>query len=70
MLIAGDDRKAKDEVAELVARIPGLRPVDCGELEMARIIEQLTPLLISVNKRHKIKHSGIRITGPDPEPPS
>ena len=33
---------------------------------MARIIEQLTPLLISVNKRHKIKHSGIRITGLDP----
>ena len=47
------------------ARIPGLRPVDCGDLELARIIEQLTPLLISVNKRHKVKHSGIRITGLD-----
>jgi NADPH-dependent F420 reductase len=65
VLIAGDDRKAKDDVAALIARIPGLRPVDCGDLEMARIIEQLTPLLISVNKRHKVKHSGIRITGLD-----
>jgi 8-hydroxy-5-deazaflavin:NADPH oxidoreductase len=65
VLIAGDDRKAKDDVAELVRRIPGLRPVDCGELEIARILEQLTPLLISVNKRHKIKHSGVRITGLD-----
>jgi NADPH-dependent F420 reductase len=63
VLIAGDDRKAKGQVAELVKRIPGLRPVDCGELEMARIIEQLTALLISVNKRHKIKHSGVRLTG-------
>jgi NADPH-dependent F420 reductase len=63
VLIASDDRKAKERVAELVRRISGLRPVDCGELELARIIEQLTPLLISVNKRFKIKHSGIRLTG-------
>lgn len=63
ILIAGDDRKTKDEVAGLVRRIPGLRPVDCGDLEMARILEQQTALLISVNARHKIKHSGIRITG-------
>lgn len=63
VLIAGDDRKAKDDVSELVRKIPGLRPVDVGELEMARILEQLTPLLISLNKRHKIKHSGIRISG-------
>jgi NADPH-dependent F420 reductase len=63
VLIAGDDRKAKEHVADLVRRIPGLRPVDCGDLEIARILEQLTPLLISVNKRHKIKHSGIRLTG-------
>jgi NADPH-dependent F420 reductase len=68
VLIAGDDRKAKEQVAELIARIPGLRPVDCGELEMARIIEQLTALLISINKRHKIKHSGIRVTGLPTEP--
>jgi NADPH-dependent F420 reductase len=63
VLMAGDDRKAKDDVADLIRRIPGLRPVDCGDLEIARILEQLTPMLISVNKRHKIKHSGIRITG-------
>jgi len=63
VLTAGDDRKAKDDVAELIRRIPGLRPVDCGDLEIARVLEQLTPMLISVNKRHKIKHSGIRVTG-------
>jgi 8-hydroxy-5-deazaflavin:NADPH oxidoreductase len=63
VLIAGDDRKPKDDLADLVRRIPGLRPVDVGDLEMARILEQLTPLLISVNKRQKVKHSGIRLTG-------
>ena len=63
VLMAGDDRKAKDDAADLIRRIPGLRPVDTGDLEMARILEQLTAMLISVNKRHKIKHSGIRITG-------
>jgi NADPH-dependent F420 reductase len=65
VLITSDDRKAKDQIAELVRRIPGLRPVDCGELETARIIEQLTALLISVNKRHKVRHSGIKLTGLD-----
>jgi 8-hydroxy-5-deazaflavin:NADPH oxidoreductase len=63
VLIAGNDRKSKDDVADLVRRIPGLRPVDCGDLEIARMLEQLTPLLISVNTRHKVKHSGVRLTG-------
>ena len=63
VLVVGDDRKTKADVGELIERIAGLRAVDCGELELARIIEQLTALLISVNKRYKIKHSGIRVTG-------
>jgi 8-hydroxy-5-deazaflavin:NADPH oxidoreductase len=67
VLVAGDDRKAKEQLFELIQRIPGLRPVDCGDLELARIIEQLTAVLISVNKRHKIKHSGIRLTGLPPK---
>ena len=65
VLLAGDDRKSKDDVSDLIRRIPGLRPVDCGDLERARILEQITPLLISINARHKVKHSGIRITGLD-----
>ena len=65
VLLAGADRKSKDDVSDLIRRIPGLRPVDCGDLERARILEQITPLLISINARHKVKHSGIRITGLD-----
>ena len=63
VLICGDDQGAKKMLSTLIKRIPGLRPVDAGSLEMARIVESLTALLISVNQRYKVKHSGIRITG-------
>jgi NADPH-dependent F420 reductase len=62
VLVTGDSREAKRAVAELIARIPGLRPVDCGRLEVARLVEGLTPLLISVNVRHKA-HAGVKLTG-------
>jgi 8-hydroxy-5-deazaflavin:NADPH oxidoreductase len=61
VLIAGDSREAKRRVAALVRLIPRLRPVDCGRLELARYIEGITPLLISVNARNKT-HAGIRLT--------
>jgi 8-hydroxy-5-deazaflavin:NADPH oxidoreductase len=62
VLICGDRRDDKAKVAELVTQIDGLRPVDCGPLEMARIVETLTPLLISINVRNKVR-AGIKITG-------
>ncbi len=62
VLVCGDRREAKARVIALVERIEGLRAVDAGRLEMARIAESLTPLLISINIRHKT-HAGIRITG-------
>jgi 8-hydroxy-5-deazaflavin:NADPH oxidoreductase len=62
VLIAGDRKADKARLIELVDRIDGLRAVDCGPLEMARILEQTTPLLISINVRHKAR-AGIKITG-------
>ena len=62
VLVCGDRRADKARLAELIEQIPGLRPVDCGPLEMARIVEQLTPLIISINVRHKAR-AGIKITG-------
>jgi NADPH-dependent F420 reductase len=62
VLVCGDKRADKERVAELVGRIPGLRAVDCGPLELARIVEQLTPLIISINVRNKAR-AGIKITG-------
>jgi 8-hydroxy-5-deazaflavin:NADPH oxidoreductase len=65
--IAGDKRDDKKQVADLIARIDGLRPINAGLLEAARLIEGLTPLLIGVNARHKT-HAGIKFTGlPEPK---
>jgi 8-hydroxy-5-deazaflavin:NADPH oxidoreductase len=62
VLICGDRKTDKARVAELIELIPGFRAVNAGALEMARIVEQLTPLLISINARYKAR-AGIRITG-------
>jgi 8-hydroxy-5-deazaflavin:NADPH oxidoreductase len=62
VLIASDDRQAKRTVASLLQTIEGLRPIDCGKLEQARLLEALTPLLISVNIRYKT-HAGVRLSG-------
>ena len=62
MLLCADERADKERVSKLIERIEGLRAVDCGRLEMARILEQLTALMISINVRHKTR-AGIRITG-------
>jgi NADPH-dependent F420 reductase len=63
ILICGDDEAAKQILFPLVKLIPGLRPVDAGPLEMSRIVESITALLISVNRGYRVHHSGIRITG-------
>jgi len=62
VLVCGDRKADRQVLVDLVDRIDGLRGVHAGSLEMARIVEALTPLLISINVRHKT-HAGIRITG-------
>jgi len=62
VLVCGDRKADKARAAALIQRIPGLRCVDCGRLEMARLTESLTALLIGVNVRYKT-HAGIRVTG-------
>lgn len=62
VLICGDRLKDKERLAALVDRVPGLRAVDCGPLELARIVEQFTALIISINVRHRTR-AGIKVTG-------
>ena len=62
VLLCGDRKADKARLARLVARIPGLRPVNAGGLDVSRIVEQLTPLLISVNIRYRT-HAGLRVLG-------
>ena len=62
VIVCSDDPHASQAAAELAAKIPGVRAIDGGKLENARILEHITALLIGMNLRHK-GHSGIRITG-------
>jgi len=61
-LVSGDNHDANLTVMELAEKISGIKAVECGALENARIVEKLTPLLINLNIRNKIKNAGIRIT--------
>ena len=62
VVVCSDNTDALQLVRSLAAKIPGVRAIDGGKLENARILEQITALLIGLNIRHK-GHSGIRITG-------
>lgn len=62
VVICADDAAAKASVVDLTRQIPNLRPVDAGALYNARYVEQITPLLVNINRIHRT-HSGIRITG-------
>ena len=62
VVICGDDAAAKTVIVGLTRKIPNLRPVDAGALYNARYVEQITPLLVNINRIHRV-HSGVRITG-------
>ncbi|MFQ5471623.1 MAG: NADPH-dependent F420 reductase [Dehalococcoidia bacterium] len=62
VIICADHRGAKDKVMALAEDIEYVRAVDGGPLANSRYIEQLTVLLIHINKIYRT-HSGVRITG-------
>jgi predicted dinucleotide-binding enzyme len=62
VIVCSDDPHATEVAMELAAKIFRVRAVDGGKLENARIVEQITALLIGLNIRHK-GHGGLRITG-------
>jgi hypothetical protein len=63
VIVCGDSQETRKSVMDLANEIPGVRAIDGGRLENSRTVEQLTALLIGINIRYKVKHSGIRITG-------
>jgi 8-hydroxy-5-deazaflavin:NADPH oxidoreductase len=62
-LICGDSAEANAAVKQLAEMIPGVRAIDAGPLDNARLLEGAATLLIALNLRHKVKESGMRITG-------
>ena len=65
VLLCGADAEAKAQVGVLVEQIPDLRWVDAGDLSMARIIEPLTALMVSVNRKYWLRDTGVALTGRD-----
>jgi NADPH-dependent F420 reductase len=63
VLVCSDDDKAKQAAMELAEKIPGVRGLNGGKLENARIVESLTALLVGLNIRYKVHAAGIRFTG-------
>ena len=55
VLICSDDPAAIQVVAEIVAKIPGCRPLDAGELSNAMAIETFTAVLLQLNIRYKTR---------------
>lgn len=55
VLICSDDPAATRTVSEIVAKIPGCRPLDAGELSNATAIEAFTAVLLQLNVRYKTR---------------
>ena len=62
VIVCSDHQSAKDLVFGLVPKILNLRPVDGGSLANTKYVEQITPLLVNINRIYKI-HAGIKIVG-------
>jgi NADPH-dependent F420 reductase len=62
VLLCGDDAAAKSEVIRLTRLVAGLRPVDAGRLGNARLTEELTVLLLNVNRLAR-RSAGVRLVG-------
>ena len=62
LLVCGGDAGAKEVVTTLGVSL-GLRVIDVGALSNAGPVEGITALLATINRRNKLKNSGIKITG-------
>jgi len=62
VLVAGNKKAARDKVIELTEEA-GMNGFHAGPIENSAAAEALTSILIQINRRHNISHSGIKIVG-------
>jgi hypothetical protein len=63
-VIVSGAKAPREKVMQLCPLVPGLRAIDGGPLSNARIVEEITALLIGMNMRYKLPEGlGIRFTG-------
>jgi 8-hydroxy-5-deazaflavin:NADPH oxidoreductase len=60
--VCGDDQDSITIINQLIGEIKGLRPLYLGSLPLSYQAELLTPMLLNVSKKNKIKHPGIKLT--------
>ncbi len=63
VIICTDDARARQAATELARKLPGVRALDGGGLDHARILEQITALLIGFNIKYRVHGAGLRVTG-------
>src|SRR5262245_390796 len=63
--VCGDSPESRERVAVVVRSIPGLRPIDAGPLDSARILERMSLLAIRINKRYRRFNGRFRVVGID-----
>ena len=63
-VVVSGAREPRETVMDLCRLVPGLRAVNGGALANARIVEDITALMIGLNARYKLPQgTGIRFTG-------
>jgi 8-hydroxy-5-deazaflavin:NADPH oxidoreductase len=61
VIVCSNDKEARQDVMALAEKLTGVRAVDGGPLACSRYVEDLTALLIRLNRTYKTQ-TGIRIT--------
>ncbi len=64
VLICSDHPSATEATADIVRHLPGLRPLDAGELSNAAPIEAFAAVLLQLNARYRTRVA-IKLTGID-----
>lgn len=62
VVVCGDDAEAKQVTMALVEKMAGARALDGGPLRYSRYVEDLTALILAMNRRYKA-HAAIKFTG-------
>ncbi|MHA1212048.1 MAG: NADPH-dependent F420 reductase [Candidatus Heimdallarchaeota archaeon] len=61
VFLTADDSEIKIKLKELLSKIEGLRILDAGPLRSSRTTEQMTALVININKLNKLKHASFKV---------
>lgn len=67
VFVCGDSEKSRHRAMEILGDLPGLRPVDVGDLRAARTLECMSVLLININRHYKIHDGRFRVVGLEPD---